>query len=750
MMLSSDSDENVEHEILEEQRRKLRVKMRKYRRRLSEKRKIGTLNSDEENVFGDGDAPRTGTDSQIFAEDYFSPSSSLMSTSLKMATSSTTGDLGSVSAVKVLKHTNLVESNVPGSSRNKSGTLNVLATDLHSDGNMSFLHYSTLNDGNIKFPSDSDKDCLSDLSILDEHDDTEHSFDSDHDMPTLWDDMRKTVVETGMTEIQINRILKDLRNHGIESLPLDSRTLLRGIDVDHSRIKRLSGMECFNFGYKNQIRYSLSRYSQTSLNQIDLLDIKDNIDGLPLFKSSGVSAWPLLAKIDNLKPILVFPVLITVGSTKPTDLQFLDDAIEEMRDMVDNGLSYEGRHFQVKFTHVCDTPARHMVKNIVSFNGYYGCDYCEMRGTYDSKRMTWPSNSIGPSRSDQSFREQLQKEHHKGASPFERVACDMINTFPYDFMHLGSGVMLKLLSWVTSGPRTVGSERVVCRMTAHNINILNERLLSIRNSIPNCFARLPRGMKDLQRFKATEFRQLLLYTSKIVLKDLMASKAHYENLIELNVGCGLLSDPTKASRDNDYANELLTRFVGNAKTLYGNAFMVYNIHSLLHLAQTAKHHGCLDAVSAYAFESKLGKLKRCVRSPLRPLVSLVKRVTIEQEAEIESVNIPVPSVHVKFPNNIYVDIQAHQCFEALSIEEEKVIIKRYVTVQPYFRKPCSSFRIGCYQVDTRKFIYDSVAPSYLLSIRRGIKIDLSELFGIESENLAVFMGMFHEDHIACI
>ena len=152
----------------------------------------------------------------------------------------------------------------------------------------------------------------------------------------------------------------------------------------------------------------------------------------------------------------------------------------------------------------------------------------------------------------------------------------------------------------------VGMDRVACRMTAGNVKILNQRLMYIRKCIPNSFARLPRGIKDMQRYKATELRQLLLYTGKVVLKDLMASKAHYENLVELNVGCGLLSDSTKACTENEYAHHLLTNFVRHARTLYGGSFMVYNIHSILHLAQTAEIHGHLDAVSAYAFESKLG------------------------------------------------------------------------------------------------------------------------------------------------
>jgi hypothetical protein len=41
------------------------------------------------------------------------------------------------------------------------------------------------------------------------------------------------------------------------------------------------------------------------------------------------------------------------------------------------------------------------------------------------------------------------------------------------------------------------------------------KLLKIKYYIPREFSRLPRNLSDVDRFKATEFRQLLLYTGPI-------------------------------------------------------------------------------------------------------------------------------------------------------------------------------------------------------------------------------------------
>src|SRR5207249_6022175 len=76
----------------------------------------------------------------------------------------------------------------------------------------------------------------------------------------------------------------------------------------------------------------------------------------------------------------------------------------------------------------------------------------------------------------------------------------------------------------------------------------------------------------------------------------------------------------------DYAGELLLLFVRHATKLYGQEFLVYNVHNLVHLHEDSRLLGNLDSYSAFKFENCLNIIKRFLRSPHKPLQQLVRRV----------------------------------------------------------------------------------------------------------------------------
>jgi len=73
-------------------------------------------------------------------------------------------------------------------------------------------------------------------------------------------------------------------------------------------------------------------------------------------------------------------------------------------------------------------------------------------------------------------------------------------------------------------------------------------------------------------------------------------------------------------------------FDERAKHIYGEDFIVYNVHGLTHLAADVKWHGCVDLFSGFAYENKVQDLKRRVREGSCPLAQIIRRLSKERAA----------------------------------------------------------------------------------------------------------------------
>ncbi|KAA0712500.1 hypothetical protein E1301_Tti021505 [Triplophysa tibetana] len=215
-------------------------------------------------------------------------------------------------------------------------------------------------------------------------------------------------------------------------------------------------------------------------------------------------------------------------------------------------------------------------------------------------------------------------------------------------------------------PREIKTLTIKVRMSAVQIKEVTQRLLSLRKAIPSCFPRKPRGLEDIDRWKATELRQFAVYTGKILLKGILSDQL-YDHFMAFSVALSLLLSPCLAVNHNKYSTDLMTYFVAKTKDLYGEQFMVYNIHSMIHLPAEAIHFGSLDACSAFPFENFLGKIKRLVRSGKQPLVQVAKRL-MEISVSPQTQSVVAAKCKLSRPNNGFI-LGEGKCCEAI---EERV------------------------------------------------------------------------------
>ena len=451
--------------------------------------------------------------------------------------------------------------------------------------------------------------------------DSTQSSDTDS-MPSLDGDdlhlremLRQWAIEEQITQAALKKLLSILREYDPD-LPKDPRTLLHTGKIGKPRT--LSDGEYYHFGIKNGIISKLSIDPQLQSKGELLLQL--NVDGLPLFKSTNEQFWPILGMLVEATRPQPFVIGLFSGKSKPGNVdEFLKDFVEEMGDLEGNGLMHDNKVYAVAVSSVvCDAPARAFLKRIKGHSGYSGCDKCTQPGVYNSK-MTFPEVDA-PIRTNVAFDEMEDAEHHKGPSPFQSIHLGIITQFPLDYMHcICLGVMRRLLRLWTKGPLT-------CRLGPQTKDLISSALLSLSSFMPREFARKPRSLKDLDRWKATELRLFLLYTGPVVLYNKIPTEL-YSNFMLLSVGIHMLLNRNLCDHYADYAHQLLVSFVQHYSQLFGTNQVVYNVHTLVHLADDVRNHGSLENISGFPFENFLGSLKRLVRKPSFAIEQVIQRLS---------------------------------------------------------------------------------------------------------------------------
>lgn len=99
----------------------------------------------------------------------------------------------------------------------------------------------------------------------------------------------------------------------------------------------------------------------------------------------------------------------------------------------------------------------------------------------------------------------------------------------------------------------------------------------------------------------------------------------YKHFLLLHCGIYILTSLILYKTLNDCANTLLRTFIEHSVTLFGQLFVVYNVHSLSYLAPECNDHGCLDTFSAFRYENKLKTIKSNLKSGFQPLQQTAKR-----------------------------------------------------------------------------------------------------------------------------
>jgi hypothetical protein len=415
----------------------------------------------------------------------------------------------------------------------------------------------------------------------------------------------------GTTVDELLKILQPMHPR----LPLTSRSLLQ-TNTATVETKTIGSGKYMHFGLLKAILHHKEHVMKHENSDIKY---QVNIDGLPVYKSSSIQLWPIIARIINSN--CMFIIGSFRGTAKPSCVEdFLQQFVDEARALASDGFTVDGRKYTANvICFICDAPARAYIKQIKTHTGYYACERCTEKGDYIGGKVAYQSTDASK-RTDEDFSLMKYEGHQLNRSPLLELNVGLVSGCVLDSMHLVHlGVARRLLNYWIRGPKAV-------RLSAVQVGVISAKLVSLRQYIPCEFMRKPRPLQEINKWKASDMRQFLLYTGLSVLKHELEDK-YYTNFLNLSAAVFMLSSPALLEHYSDYCGSLLKYFVNECSKLYGPEFIVYNVHSLVHIADDAKKYGCLENISSFPFENFLGQLKKSVRKPQQILQQIFNRLS---------------------------------------------------------------------------------------------------------------------------
>ena len=305
------------------------------------------------------------------------------------------------------------------------------------------------------------------------------------------------------------------------------------------------------------------------------------------------------------------PSCFFCGNQKPDPIDdYLEEFLFDLVELSKDGYKYNEKTFNAElhfFT--CDTPVRVALKCIVGHTGYNAYERCNIKGNWVSNRVTFDEAGDFEMRTDEGFKNNLHSRHQNKESPLIQRNIRCIGSFVLDYMHLVClGITRRILNFLCKG-------QAISRLSYAQLTLASEHLVSLRGNIPSSFARKPRTLFSLDRWKPTEFRQFLLDTGPLVLQKVLSIEM-FCHFMSPSLAISILINDDVDAREGmlEYAATLLNVFVDNAHIYYGDTFNVYNVHNLKHTVDHVKHFNCsLDGLSYFKFENCLQSLKKMVK-----------------------------------------------------------------------------------------------------------------------------------------
>ena len=127
----------------------------------------------------------------------------------------------------------------------------------------------------------------------------------------------------------------------------------------------------------------------------------------------------------------------------------------------------------------------------------------------------------------------------------------------------------------------------VFRLSAIAQETINNRIIALSKCFPVEFQRKGRSLEEIEDWKAVEFRTFLLYSGPIVLKGVLFDE-QYDHFLYFHIAIRILCSSSSTEEQMNYADQCLKYFSYQFGVIYGSYQLIYNVHSITHLADDCR------------------------------------------------------------------------------------------------------------------------------------------------------------------
>lgn len=387
-------------------------------------------------------------------------------------------------------------------------------------------------------------------------------------------------------------------------IPLDPRTLLK--TPRSNNVIKLSNGDYQHYGIERGIRKVLDNV-EASCNHPPVLKLAINIDDVPVNRILSLTV--ITGSLEDSQQVFLIGAFqpdryklktLRTSKKKLDQDEFLIFIVDELIKLFHKGFDHNCKHYIVMLDFLCcDAPAKAKALKLRGHTGFSSCSKCMVKGVYINYTTCFPDFKALKRTDDE---ELLKTKAIWKNVPNYRFVTDTI----LDYMHLVClGITKRLLQFWVEGNKYQNLGGSV-------IKAINAALANLQEYIPCDFVRCCDDLEFVSAWKATQFRQFLLYQGILALKN-NVPKEIYKMFIHLSFGIRILC----SNKTHLYStgNKLLKEFIQMFIKTYGEQYCNHNIHGLSHIYVDVLNHGPLDKFSAFRFENFMQQIKKDVRKP---------------------------------------------------------------------------------------------------------------------------------------